>query len=266
MRHTEGGDERRGIAELLKEIARSGQGSFFAVLKTFGNCPPPDFCPSRWGRNARARLSQSRRKDAALFEGSTRSSARQVAGFTLPRRPDSQDMWASGYPALADFINPSIPVSVPTSGGALTHDLESIRMRDRPSSYSAHCPRSPKPPPAFGPSAVQGSCSPAGARSGSKRSPRICGCAVATLKRWPLTLPMQAYRQIAERSPFLAAQTSYSSPMERSAIKGAQKPIRMRRSACFCELHKRGALVPLGRQCVGAQSRDTDRHRVRRRR
>lgn len=97
---------RDGIAALMTEITRSGQGSFLAVLKTFGSLTSPGFLsfpmegatlaldfPNRGERTLRLFT----RLDAIVREGRGRLYAAKDG--RIPR-----DMWARGYAALDRYV------------------------------------------------------------------------------------------------------------------------------------------------------------------
>jgi L-gulonolactone oxidase len=97
---------RDAIASLLREIVRSGQGSFLAVLKTFGDVASPGLlsfpeqgatlaldCPNR----GETTLRLFSRLDAIVREAKGRLYAAKDG--RIPK-----DMWAAGYPNLARFM------------------------------------------------------------------------------------------------------------------------------------------------------------------
>ncbi len=94
------------IACLLKEIALSGQGSFLAVLKTFGPLPSPGMLSFPM-EGATLALDFPNRGEATLKLFSKLDAIVSEAGGRLYAAKDGRipkKMWAEGYPELQRFI------------------------------------------------------------------------------------------------------------------------------------------------------------------
>ncbi|MEZ5643254.1 MAG: FAD-binding oxidoreductase [Burkholderiaceae bacterium] len=96
---------RQGVAELLAEIGRSGQGSFLAVLKTFGDRPPCGLLSfPRPGVTLALDFPAQGAATHALFERLDR--VVMAAGGTLYPAKDGRmprAMFEQGYPAWQSF-------------------------------------------------------------------------------------------------------------------------------------------------------------------
>ena len=108
------------IAELLRELARIGRGSVLAVLKTFGaDALARHALVSAPGRDARARLPQQGREDAAPARPHGRrgppSRRAALSGQGRPMSADDVPRWLSGLAHASRRT--SIRASAPTSGG-----------------------------------------------------------------------------------------------------------------------------------------------------
>jgi len=96
---------RDGTRELLKQIARSGQGSFLAVLKTFGALPSPGLLSFPM-EGATLALDFANKGDAALaLLDRLDAVVREADGRLYPAKDGriSAAMFADGYPNLDAF-------------------------------------------------------------------------------------------------------------------------------------------------------------------
>jgi L-gulonolactone oxidase len=96
---------REAIAELLREIARSGQGSFLAVLKTCGNIPSPGLLSFPM-EGATLALDFPNRGQSTLKLLSRLDDIVRRAGGRLYAAKDGRvpkDMWKACYPMLERF-------------------------------------------------------------------------------------------------------------------------------------------------------------------
>lgn len=92
--------------ELLRRIARSGEGSFLAVLKTFGSAPAPGLLSfPREGTTLALDFRNRGQQTLALLD-SLDAIVREAGGRLYPAKDGrmSADMFVSGYPAYAEFI------------------------------------------------------------------------------------------------------------------------------------------------------------------
>lgn len=97
--------QRDGMTELLRRIARSGQGSFLAVLKTFGEHEPPgmlSFC--RPGATLALDFPNRGKATLRLF-GELDAVVREAGGALYPAKDArmSPDMFEIGYSRLDEF-------------------------------------------------------------------------------------------------------------------------------------------------------------------
>ena len=101
------------IAGLLATIARSGEGSVLAVLKTFGERWPPGLLSFARPGVTLALDFHNRARIEALFERLDASSSRRAAGSTRRRTPACRArVFEAGYPRLARIRGASaIPAS-----------------------------------------------------------------------------------------------------------------------------------------------------------
>jgi FAD/FMN-containing dehydrogenase len=100
------------IAALLAEIARSGQGSFLAVLKFFGDIASPGLLSFPM-EGATLALDFPNRGDPTMRLLSRLDTIVQEAGGRLYAAKDGRipkHMWAAGYPNLHGFIAHVDPV------------------------------------------------------------------------------------------------------------------------------------------------------------
>ncbi|NYT24354.1 FAD-binding oxidoreductase [Alcaligenaceae bacterium] len=98
-------DGERLMGQILREISRSGQGSFLAVLKTFGSMPPAgllSFC--RPGVTLALDFPVQPARNAALFQRLD-ALVREAGGRLYPAKDSrmSAEMFAAGYPRLEEF-------------------------------------------------------------------------------------------------------------------------------------------------------------------
>ncbi len=98
-------DTRAATAEMLDEITRSGQGSFLAVLKTFGGSTPPGMLSfARAGVTLALDFPNRGSKTIDLFERLDRI-VQNAGGAIYPakdaRMPGA--LFKSGYPAVSEF-------------------------------------------------------------------------------------------------------------------------------------------------------------------
>lgn len=98
--------EKDGIRALLDEIRRSGQGSFLAVLKSFGNIAPEGLLSfPRLGTTLALDFPNAGEKTLALF---TRLDAivREGGGALYPAKDARmpRDLFEQGYPKLNEFV------------------------------------------------------------------------------------------------------------------------------------------------------------------
>lgn len=103
---------REGTSALLTEISGAGQGSFLAVLKTFGAKPSPGLL-SFPREGATLALDFPNRAEDTLRLFSRLDSIVRDAGGRLYAAKDGRipkDMWRSGYPELDRFIRHVDPV------------------------------------------------------------------------------------------------------------------------------------------------------------
>jgi FAD/FMN-containing dehydrogenase len=94
------------VTALLAEIAKSGQGSFLAVLKTFGPLPSPGVLSFPM-EGATLALDFPNREAKTLKLFSRLDTIVREAGGRLYAAKDGRipkEMWAAGYPALARFL------------------------------------------------------------------------------------------------------------------------------------------------------------------
>lgn len=98
---------RDAVGELLRQIARSGQGSFLAVLKTFGDVPSPGLLSFPMPGSTLAL--DFRNRGAATLQLLERLDAvvREAGGRLYPAKDGriSAAMFAAGYPRLAEFAS-----------------------------------------------------------------------------------------------------------------------------------------------------------------
>lgn len=97
---------RGATAELLAQIARSGQGSFLAVLKTFGDLPSPGLLSFPM-KGATLALDFQNRGDATLSLLSRLDAVvREAGGRLYPAKDGRIDkaMFAAGFPGLDAFV------------------------------------------------------------------------------------------------------------------------------------------------------------------
>lgn len=97
---------RDATAELLAEIARSGQGSFLAVLKTFGDAPSPGMLSFPM-KGATLALDFQNRGESTLKLLARLDRVVLAAGGRLYPAKDgriSAEMFAAGYPRLGEFM------------------------------------------------------------------------------------------------------------------------------------------------------------------
>ena len=92
------------VGALLQEIASSGQGSFLAVLKTFGSLPSPGMLSFPM-EGATLALDFPNRGDSTLKLFSRLDTIVHEAGRLYAAKDGRipKDMWAAGYPALERF-------------------------------------------------------------------------------------------------------------------------------------------------------------------
>lgn len=96
---------RQGIAELLERISRSGQGSFLAVLKTFGNKPAPGLLSfARPGPTLALDFPNQHTATQRLFN-ELDAVVRAVGGTLYPAKDARMpaDLFRAGYPMLEQF-------------------------------------------------------------------------------------------------------------------------------------------------------------------
>jgi len=99
-------DSLEALAEILGEISRSGQGSFLAVLKTFGKVPSPGLMSFPMPGTTLALDSRIwARKPCCCSTASMRSSAPPAAGvYAAKDARMSRAMFERSYPALWPFF------------------------------------------------------------------------------------------------------------------------------------------------------------------
>lgn len=98
---------RDGVAEMLRRIARSGEGSFLAVLKTFGDKPSPGLLSFPMPGTTLAL--DFRNRDGATMKllASLDDVVREAGGRLYPAKDGRMPpaMFKAGYPALARFAD-----------------------------------------------------------------------------------------------------------------------------------------------------------------
>ena len=96
---------RAGVAELLSQIARSGQGSFLAVLKTFGDLPSPGLLSFPMKGATLALDFPNRGPETLALLGRLDDVVREAGGRLYPAKDGriGAAMFAAGYPQLAEF-------------------------------------------------------------------------------------------------------------------------------------------------------------------
>ena len=96
---------RAGVAELLSQITRSGQGSFLAVLKTFGDLPSPGLLSFPMKGATLALDFPNRGHETLALLARLDDVVREAGGRLYPAKDGriSAAMFAAGYPPLAKF-------------------------------------------------------------------------------------------------------------------------------------------------------------------
>ena len=96
---------RAGAAELLSQITRSGQGSFLAVLKTFGAPPSPGLLSFPMKGATLALDFPNRGQETLDLLARLDDVVREAGGRLYPAKDGriSAAMFAAGYPRLAEF-------------------------------------------------------------------------------------------------------------------------------------------------------------------
>jgi L-gulonolactone oxidase len=93
------------MAELLAQIARSGQGSFLAVLKTFGSLPSPGMLSFPMEGSTLALDFRNRGEATLQLLGRLDAVVREAGGRLYPAKDGriGAAMFAAGYPRLDEF-------------------------------------------------------------------------------------------------------------------------------------------------------------------
>lgn len=96
---------RDAVAELLRQIARSGQGSFLAVLKTFGNLPSPGLLSFPMEGSTLALDFRNRGGATLDLLGRLDDVVREAGGRLYPAKDGriGAQMFAAGFPRLGEF-------------------------------------------------------------------------------------------------------------------------------------------------------------------
>jgi FAD/FMN-containing dehydrogenase len=97
---------RDAIAELLRQIARSGQGSFLAVLKTFGHVPSPGLLSFPMEGSTLALDFRNRGEATLQLLARFDAVVHEAGGRLYPAKDGriSAQMFAEGYPQLGEFV------------------------------------------------------------------------------------------------------------------------------------------------------------------
>jgi len=96
---------RPGVAELLSQITRSGQGSFLAVLKTFGALDSPGLLSFPMKGATLALDFPNRGSETLALLGRLDDVVREAGGRLYPAKDGriSAAMFEAGYPRLPEF-------------------------------------------------------------------------------------------------------------------------------------------------------------------
>ncbi|MBU6371321.1 MAG: FAD-binding oxidoreductase [Alphaproteobacteria bacterium] len=103
---------RDGVAEMLRRIARSGEGSFLAVLKTFGDRPSPGMLSFPMPGTTLALDFRNRGAATMKLLAALDDIVREAGGRLYPAKDGRMPaaMFRAGYPALdrfATFVDPA---------------------------------------------------------------------------------------------------------------------------------------------------------------
>ena len=133
------------VAALLDEIAASGQGSFLAVLKTWGRAFSGMLSFPLEGRRWRSTFPTGERRRSSSFRGSTPLSAKPRVGFTRRKTEDTKGHVGRGLSAagaLSRLADPAFRVRFLEAYRTMSSNKDKAQAQGR--SFWGPCPRLPR--------------------------------------------------------------------------------------------------------------------------